>query len=195
MNLFDRNLTLPLVSLLIGFVIGFSAFYMVGSIEDVSEESASNQLVEVMQNVTDQEYEVVNIDSEAGLYRVNLRTEDDTLETFHVTKNGEMFAPEMQNFEEIKQINQDREEFYSCLEENQVVIYGNLEEEETILQLQLLGGEDLENIYRDVRQEEVLEEARNRGVERIPAIYHDGNVLEGVNNLEEVEEFTGCTLE
>lgn len=197
MELDFSNRNILMVSFLAaGLIIGGATTYLYMTSDQIGQEEAANKIIETVEQQSGQSLELVNTEAESGLYKVDLRTQDDTLSTFHVTKDGRMFSNAMQDLDEIRDVLNAQKEFYSCLADNNTVMYGNMSEQETVLQVQLMGGgNQLGDIYRDVNDEENLQEARDRGIETVPAFYLGGNTLEGVQQMEQIEEFTGCSLD
>lgn len=187
---------ISVLTLALGLVAGIGASLAYDYATTVTGEEAAGELISVLESQADQELELVNVEKESGVYEIDLSTQEGALTTYHVTRDGALFTPAMQSIEEVRTAIESQTRFYDCLEENNVVVYGDLTQQETSLQLQILGGGDrLLDLYRDVNDEEVMAEAENRGIEAVPSIYMEGNVLEGVSQLDEVEEFTGCSLE
>lgn len=197
MDLDFSNRNILIVSFLVaGLIIGGTSTYLYMTADEIGEEEAANKIIETVEQQSGESLELVNVETESGLYKIDLRTSENTLSTFHITKDGKMFSNAMQDIDEMNNVLNAQQEFYTCLEENNVVLYGNMEEQATVLQIQLLGGGNgLQDIYRDVSDEENLQEAQSRGVESVPAFYLGGNTLEGVQQIEQVEEFTGCNLD
>lgn len=197
MDLDFSNRNILMVSFLAaGLIIGGTSTYLYMTFDEIGEDEAANKIIETVEQQSGENLELVNAETENGLYKIDLRTSENTLSTFHITKDGKMFSNAMQDIDEMRNVLNAQQEFYTCLEENNVVIYGNMEEQATVLQIQLLGGGNgLQDIYRDVSDEENLQEAQSRGVESVPAFYLGGNTLEGVQQIEQIEEFTGCNLD
>ncbi len=184
--------------LVVGLAIGAAATYALTGLDSISEDQAGEKVISTLEQQTDQELELIRVESENELYRVDVRTPDDRLSTFYVTRDGSMLAPEnaLTDIDRATQVMAAQEDFAECLDENNVVMYGNIAQQETQLQIQLLGGTQVvSDIYRDINDEENLQEAQDRGVERIPGFYLGGSVLEGVNEIEDIEEFTGCNYD
>lgn len=185
-----RLIALFLVS---GALVGAGATYIGMSLDEKSGEEVSEDLVSALEAQTGQEMELVNYEEENGLYKVNMKSQEDTLVTYHMTKNGKMFTSNMADFERVSSLISSRTDFRDCLEDQEVTLYGNITQQATQAQIQVLGGERVvEDIYEDVNDDRVLEEATSLGLERVPALYYDGSLAQGINSIEEVADFTGC---
>lgn len=182
--------------LLSGIFIGAVIVYLALSMNAVGGDTAAQNLVPVLENQSGQNLEVVNVEREKGLYRLDLRGSKDRLLTYYVTEDGSSFTRSITSIRSLDEAVKAREDFRDCLENKGVVLYGNLSQRLTRSQIQLLGGErTVAPIYRDVSGNETLVEAVQNGVQKVPAFYYNGSVLSGLNSLNEIERFTGCRYE
>lgn len=188
---FSENQKLA-VFLAAGILAG-SAMTYIGLENTGNSQEIAEDLVGTLENQTGQDLELVNTKESNGVYEVNVKTADDQLVTYYVTQDGERFSQNMVDLQEVKSSIQAREEFKTCMENNNVTFYGNSTQQATLLQIQALGGEQtVSNVFQDVNDPEVLQEAVSRGIQRVPAFYQDGEALQGVNEVQSVAEFTGC---
>lgn len=155
--------------------------------------SASQNLVNFLENQSGQNLEVVQTEEAGEFYRVDVKTGDDQLNTYYT--NGEMFTANMQNMEQLQNRLTALAGFQQCLTESGTVMFGNASQQPTQAQIQALGGTQIvAPIYRDISNQSVLATAVQNGVQRVPAFYRNQSVIQGVQTLDQVEEFTGCSL-
>lgn len=190
---FDLNtMSFLLVGILIGAVAVFAAMsYDVESGEDVAEN-----LAQVLENQTGQQLDVVNVERDKGMFKVDLRTADNQLSTYYVTNGGSSFTQNLINIGNLRSSVEARNSFRNCLVDRNVRLYGNISQQPTQLQIQALGGSQVVGpIYQDVNNNQSLGEAAQVGITQVPAFYYNGSTLEGVNQLQQVEQFTGCSYQ
>lgn len=182
--------------LLIGLLVGSVFTFLALNLGVESKDQAAKNLESVLEAQSGQELEVVNVESENGLYKVDLKNQEDQLTTYHMTKDGESFTQGFANIKDIRTVITAQNNFRSCLSNNNIVMYGNLSQRPTQAQIQLVGGRSvIAPIYKDVSNNQTLVEAANRGVSQVPSLYKNGSTLSGVNNMDSVENFTGCSYE
>lgn len=165
-----------------------------GMMTDNGEESAQ-ELIDTLETSSGQELELVNLEEQNGLYRAQIKDQNDQLSTYYITKNGELIMQEsgVTNLRQFSQRVNAQSEFTGCMEEKEVMMYGNVSQQETSAQIQLLGGPNMvSGIYSDINEQQNLAEAINRGVQRIPAFYYENSTLQGVQSIGNLENFTGC---
>lgn len=163
------------------------------SMNDVSKQKAGELISDTLATSTGSSYEVVNVKEESGLYKVDLNVQNQ-LQTVYVTKDAELFTTSMNSLSQLRETLETQRKTESCLNDKNTTFYGNITQQETQLQIQVMGGTNrVDGYYKDVNQQGVLQEAVDRGVRAIPAFVVDGEVLQGVNNISEVREFAGCT--
>lgn len=180
------------VALLAGVALGAAGGYVGLDGGEISEQEAGQTVAETLSETTDLEYEVVSVEKESGMYRVQLNA-NGQLQTYYVSTDGRLLSGAMTNIEDIREAQRIRTNINECLRDQDAVLYGNLQQEPTQLQIEILGGAGaVSEYYLDVNNQENLQEATDRGIETVPALYVDGEVLENVNNLEEIGEFAGC---
>ncbi len=186
-----------------GFAAGIFVPLELGILEDYkSGEDVAQTVLETYQKSNpNAELNILSVDEVNDLYRIRISTggEEGTYQTVYATKDGNKISQEVLDLEEINMLIDRRIDFFDCLRENNVRIFGAIEAEDTevaqasLLQLQILGGtEHLDNIYIDCsgRKEECAEE----GISNLPSLVFRGEVLHGVTQYEWFEENVGCTL-
>lgn len=191
-----QNLILSLASLsliLVGVFLGSNLNYFSLDSQSISEDHASQDLVSLLETRSGQEYEVVSVKTENDLYKIDVSDQQNQLSTYYVTKNGEMITNGMTEFKQLKSTVDAQRGFSNCLANKNTVIYGNSSQRATSLQIQVLGGPNMvAPIYKDLSNQQNLQEAVDRGVETVPSLYYDGSALSGVNQIPQISEFTGC---
>lgn len=192
----SQNLILSLVGLFListGIFLGSNLNYFSIDGQSISEDHAAQDLVSLLETRSGQEYEVVSVKTENDLYKIDVSDQQNQLSTYYITKNGEMMTNEMTEFEQLKNTVEAQRGFSNCLANKNTVMYGNSSQRATSLQIQVLGGVNMvAPIYKDLNNQQNLQEAVDRGVETAPGIYYDGSVLSGVNQISQISELTGC---
>jgi hypothetical protein len=178
--------------LVAGIVIGMAGTF--AATEAASNgDKASQNLVDFLENQSGQELEILQVEQAGKFYEVDLRDSQDQVVTYYTSQDGEMFTSAMQTREGIEQQNQALVNFQQCLTDSGTVMYGNSTQQATQTQVQRLGGAAVvQPIYRDVANQTVLQEAVQQGVQQVPAFVQNGNAVQGVQTLQQVEQFTGC---
>lgn len=188
----DSPITLILTGVLTGALLTVGATELV----DTGPDAQVQEFISGLETSSGQELELVNLNEENGLYRAQISNQDDQLTTYYLTKNGELVIEEsgVTNLQQFSQQVNARANFTGCMAERNVVMYGNSSQQETAAQIQLLGGTNMvSEIYTDVNERENLREAIERGIQRIPAFYYDNSSVEGIQSINNLENFTGCT--
>lgn len=185
------------IFLIAGFLSGAVLTGLVtGGFMTGSGQTAANNMISTLEQSSGQDFELVSLDRRNGLYRAQIKNQNDQLTTYYITENGEMILQEsgLTDLSQLKQTVDAQAEFTGCMADRNVVMYGNTSQQETAAQIQLLGGANMvSDIYKDINQRENLREAINRGIQRIPGFYHDNSTLQGVQSVANLENFTGCT--
>ncbi len=185
----QRNALLLTAGLIIGISGTFAALEV-----DTNRDEISRDVVTVLEDSTGQDVELVNFEEENGLYRADMKDSSNQLVTYYVTKDGEKLSQNMVDLDEVRKATEARKEFSSCLEDRNVTMYGNASQQATQLQIQALGGaQTVSTVFEDVNNRQVLQEAVSRGINRVPAFYTGGETLQGVNQVGQIEKFTGCS--
>jgi|GEM_PF-713925 len=182
-----------LAGFLIGLAVGVSLFYGYSSYGEESGQDVAENLASVLEQDAGEPLEVINYEERNGVYEINLRNTENNVFTYHATKDGQLFSAQMMDINEVEAFIQAERELEECMRESGTIMYGNQTEEETVAQIQVIGERVVGSIYRDVNNEQVLEEAVSQGIESLPAFYRDGSTLEGVHSVEDVAEFSGCS--
>lgn len=182
------------VFLVAGLLIGSAASYLALESQTVSGQEAAENLASTLEAQSGQSYEVVNVERQNGLYRADISNPQNQLSTYYITQDGNLVAGQMTDLNQLQQTVLNQQNFVECISNRNAVLYGNASQRATALQIQLLGGANtVSPIYKDVNSQGVLQEAANRGIQRVPSFYYNGSVLGGVNQVGSIEEFTGCS--
>lgn len=185
-----------MVSLLIaGVLVGGVATYLGTNMNQVSSQKAGENVVSTLERQTGQQYELVRVENQDGLYRVDVTGANDQLQTYFVTKNGKMLTSTLTDMEQVNNLLDAREDFSNCMTDRGVVMYGNSTQLATVRQIQVLGGTRYLPVYKDVNSPDNLQEAVDRGITSVPAFYYNGSTLEGVNGINSLQQFTGCQFQ
>lgn len=186
-----RTVSLLLLGLLIGSALTAGAEKLSAS----SGEAAAQELISTLEKSSGQDFELVTLEKQNGLYQAQIKNQQDQLTTYYITEDGSSIIQEsgITNLKQFSSRVDAQAEFSNCMAEKDVVMYGNLSQQETVAQVQLLGGANqVSGIYADVNQEENIVEVINRGIQRIPAFVYDNSTLQGVQSVSSLENFTGC---
>ena len=187
MDLPDSRVKLG-VFLVAGVVVGAAGMFF-----SLREEAGSN-LVSTLEAQTGNSYSVLSTEGFHGLYRVDVRDPNDQVRTYYVTRDGSRVTGSLGSLDQMMSVATSRSNFSSCLEEKNVVLFGNISQRQTQAQIQLLGGERyVSGIYADVNNEEVLRTAAQAGVQSVPSLVYNGSSIQGVNSVSRISNFTGCT--
>ena len=90
-----KSLVLSLAGIalvLAGVFLGSNLQYFSISDQSISEDSAAQELVSLLENRSGQEYEVVSVKTENNLYKIDLSDSQNQLSTYYLTKSGELVA-------------------------------------------------------------------------------------------------------
>jgi len=116
--------------LISGFLMGATVTYFGEDVNSIGSEEAGERAVSLLEKQNNQELEIINVQTESNLYRVDISNQNDQLSTFYVTKDGSKLTREMVDIEQIRSTLNTREEFSNCLSER-VVMYGNMSQQQT----------------------------------------------------------------
>lgn len=177
-----------------GLIIGAVAVFLTLNAGNVSGEQAAQDLVSTLEQSSGQDLELINVQESNGLYQVRIQDSNNQLATYYITKDGQMVSQEtgMTNLPEFKQQVSAQVNFSECLEQ-EVVMYGNQSQQATAAQIQLLGGPNMvSGFYSDVNNEEVLQQAVDAGITNVPGFVNDESTVQGVQSIQQLEEFSGC---
>lgn len=183
---------LMLVVLVAGALVGGGAAYLSMNSGGVSADEAGEIVASTLQNQTGVNYDVVNVEEQSGMYRVQVSV-NNQLQTYFVTKDGKLLANQLTDIEQVRQLMADQRQVSNCLNEEGAVLYGNLSQQATVAQIQILGGaNNVAPYYSDVNNPQNLVEAVQRGVTSVPAFWLDNQTLSGPANMNQVRNFAGC---
>lgn len=181
--------------LVAGVLIGSTVVFLFLNADTATKQEVGQELVNTLENQSGQNLELVSVNQQNGLYEVNMKNQEDRLITYYTTRDGELFTSSVTSMSDLKTYISARNSFRNCLSDKGVVMYGNVSQRNTVAQIQLLGGQQVaQPIYRDISNQEALEEAVSRGIQRVPAFYYNGTARQGVNTLSQLEQFTGCGM-
>lgn len=181
-----------------GLMIGGSIFYLGPNFAMGSGDQVAQDLISTLEQSSGQELELINVDERNGLYRAQIRNQDDELTTYYMTKNGKMIAQEsgLTNFSEFNNTVSAQADFSQCLEDRGVVMFGNQSQRSTLAQIQLLGGPNmLSNIYADVNNNQTRQQAVQLGIQTTPSFYYNDSVAQGTQTVTQLSSFTGCNFD
>ncbi|WEL19817.1 hypothetical protein [Candidatus Nanohalococcus occultus] len=192
----SRNFTYVLIAItLLSFATaGLALTGMVSAdTSQVSAQRAGELVSDTLANSTGSTYDVVNVNEQSGVYAVDLNVQNQ-LQTVYVTKDAELFTTAMNSLSQLRETVQIQASTETCLTEKNATMYGNVTQQETQLQIQVMGGTNrVDSYYQDVNQQGVLQQAADDGVQSVPSFVVNGEVLRGINNITSVREFAGCT--
>lgn len=186
----DRfSVTLLLIGLLLGGVMGFTAT----GLQNSGGQQASEQLISFLENRSQSDLQVIDVENAGEFYKVNVKTGGNKLQTYYTNGNGKLFTSSMKSTEMIKQRTKALIQFRNCLATSNVTMYGNLSTKETRRQIQALGGTSVvAPIYRDISNRTHLQQALDAGIQRTPAFLKNGEYIQGVKPLTKIEQFSTC---
>lgn len=183
---------LSVVFLALGLLIGFGAAFMLQQSQSGGQQ-ASDNLVSFLENRSQENLEVINVEEAGTFYKVNVKTSGNQLQTYYTGEKGKLFTSSMQSTEMIRQRTKALTNFRNCLTVRNVTMYGNSSTEETRRQIQILGGAGVvAPIYKDISNTTNRQEAVNSGIQRTPAFLRNGEFIQGVNTLTRIEQFSTC---
>ena len=179
--------------LMAGLLIGSGASYLGLNHGEVSKQKAGQMVVDTLEQTSNADYTVNKVTQENGMYRVQLQTGQNSLETYFVTKNGQFLSTQLTDMQQVQETVQTQQDVQSCLSSKNVTMYGNITQQQTQLQIQVLGGaQAVSTYYSDVNNPQNLQRAVQSGAQSVPAMVMNGQVLQGVNNLNEIQSWANC---
>ncbi len=191
-GVFSHTKILMLIFLMAGLVVGGGATYLAMNTATVSADDAGQVVASTLENQTGVNYEVVNVEEQSGMYRVQVSV-NNQLQTYFVTKDGKLLANQLTDIEQVRNLMADQRQVSNCLEDEGAVLYGNLSQQATVAQIQVLGGADnVAPFYSDVNNPQNLVEAVQRGVTSVPGFWLDNQTLSGPANMNQIRDFAGC---
>ncbi|MFB6208720.1 MAG: hypothetical protein ABEJ56_01125 [Candidatus Nanohaloarchaea archaeon] len=191
----DKIEPASILILFFGLLVGGTAAYLAPDLGS-SPSQAATELASTLEKSSGQSYEVVKTEENNGLYRIQLRTQNDQLVTYFMTKDGSQVIPEggLTDFQQFQRRVSATSEFASCLSSKNVIMFGNISRRATRAQVQLLGGlNTVSPFYADINNNQTLQRAVQAGIRRTPAFVYNGSVQQGVQTRAQLEQFTGCS--
>ncbi|MFB6213618.1 MAG: hypothetical protein ABEJ07_03600 [Candidatus Nanohaloarchaea archaeon] len=184
-----------LVSFLVaGLLVGAGLTFLGMNLDKVSKQQAGQEVVSTLEAQTGQDLELLNVEKRSGLYVVNVRGQNNQVSTFYVTQDGSTVATSVSSLDQTRRLANARSTLSSCMQQRNVVMFGNISQRETQAQIQLLGGQRyVSGIYADINNQQVLQQAAQIGIQRVPAFYYNGSVRQGVQTPQQLVQFTGCS--
>ncbi|QGA80230.1 hypothetical protein [Candidatus Nanohalobium constans] len=176
-----------------GILIGIIASFGFAN-SPIASPDNSQRLVSFLENQSGQDLEALSTENAGQFQKIDVRTEDDQLTTYYT--DGEKFTSQMQDIEQLRQQTQRLADFSQCLQDSGTVMFGNTSQRSTQAQIQALGGTQVvAPIYQDVSNNQTIEAVRQIGLQQVPAFYRNQSAIQGTQQLDQVEQFTGCSLE
>lgn len=160
-------------------------------------QAAGQDILTALETQTGQELELLQVEREQGMFRVDVRTANDQIQTYYSSTTGDLFFTEASatDPQAVTTIARQRQQLGNCLRRKDATLYGNVSQRATQLQIRALGQRNLNGVYQDVNNASVLSTAVQQGVQRTPALAYNGSALPGVNTPQGVANFTGCSFE
>lgn len=191
-NMMGDKKVLIITLLVAGALVGAGSAYVGMNQGGVSKQKAAETVANTLSDQTGVNHEVVNVEEANGLYKVQLN-QNNQLQTYYVTKDGKMVTGQMTDLEQVQQTIETQNNVQECLNNENAVLYGNLTQQPTQLQIQVLGGpRKVAGYYKDINNPSNLREAAVRGVTSVPTLWLNNRTLSNVNNLQSVSEFASC---
>lgn len=158
--------------------------------------AAAQSLVDGLEARGAEDLEVMQVEEERGMFKVDVRAQD-RVQTYYTSPTGDLFFAEDEASDPnmLERASNQRQRLGECLRNKQAVLYGNVSQRATRLQIGVLGEQNLDGVYLDVNNRSVLRAAVQQGVRRTPAFTYNGSALTGVNDRRAVADFTGCDLD
>lgn len=131
---------------------------------------------------------------EGGVYKVIFKFDGDLVEIY-VDRDGRYVFPVRTELSAAVEAMTAQKEFFSCLREQNTILYGVIGTNATDLQLRTLWSSPyLGNIYFDC-SEERLDTCIAMNVTAVPSWAILGRLYAGVATVEDLETLTGCKFE
>lgn len=136
--------------------------------------------------------EGVTLIPEGSVYRAVFRLDGQLVEV-HVDSGGNYIFPVSTDLQRTTSSLRAEKEFFGCLRDGGVMLYGRAGTNVTQQQFRELGGSIyLDGIYYDCSGEQ-LETCLARNVTSVPTWFIGGEFYGGVATVEDLERLTGCT--
>jgi len=170
-----------------------AAVYLSDMVRERKEEKIKGDIKRVYElanpgsSVTD-----VAVIREGDIYRVVFKLNGDFKEVY-MDQDGRYVFPRRANVETAISSFEFQKEFFSCLFDKGVVLYGQIGTNGTDLQLRNLGSSPYAGyVYYDCSGDRVAA-CLGRNVTSVPTWVINGSRYVGVLDLDEIERLTGCT--
>ncbi len=160
-------------------------------------QAAGQEVVSALEAQSGQNLELLKVERQEGMFKVDVRTQDDQIQTYYTSPTGNLFFTEgsATNPDTLTTVSRQKQQLGSCLRKKQATMYGNVSQQATQLQIRILGQENINNVYRDVNNATNLRAAAQQGVRRTPSLVYNDSTLPGVNTPGQIANFTGCSLQ
>ena len=127
-----------------------------------------------------------------SMYKVFVKMGTDVIE-YYTDSNGKYLFTVATNVEKALQGFKSQKEFYECLRDKQVILFGVSTVNATIYQIRALGNSPyIGGIYFDCAGEN-LDPCLSKNITAVPAWLIDGVVYETTLNIPAIESLTNCT--
>jgi hypothetical protein len=177
-----------------GILIGGIGVFHHLNMDGVSAEEAGDKVVSTLEAQTGNGYSVLSTEKDHGVYIVDVQRPDERVATYYVTRDGARISSNLNNLNRLESVAVSRKNLSSCMQQKNVVFFGNISQRRTLAQIQTLGGQRyVSGLYTDVNNPQVMQTAVGAGVSRIPALFYNGSVIQGVNSPSRIANFTGCS--
>lgn len=181
------------IVVIVVLVAAIAFFFLQDTLITGSQNQAVGMVTDVYGLITESDVEVLSVEEMSGMYKVLLRLkgpQGDILQEVYVSQDGSLITENIIITEDYKTSLENQKAFMGCLQEKQVLIFGQSNEPNTIQQLQVLGNFAYK-IYVDCLGAQ-LEACQQLGIEAIPSIVYEGKIYQGAKNVDWFESLTGC---
>jgi hypothetical protein len=181
------------VVVIVVLVATIAFFFLQDTLVTGSQSQAVGMVTDVYGLVTESDVEVLSVEEISGMYKLLLRLkgpQGDTLQEVYVSQDGSLITDKIIITEDYKTSLESQKAFVECLQEKQVLIFGQSNEPNTIQQLQVLGNFAYK-IYVDCLGAQ-LEACQQLGIQAIPSVVYEGKIYQGAQNIDFFESLTGC---
>lgn len=181
------------VVVIVVLVAAVAFFFLQDTLISGSQNQAVGMVTDVYGLITESDVEVLSVEEMSGMYKLLLRLkgpQGDTLQEIYVSQDGSLITDKIIITEDYKTSLENQKAFVECLQEKQVLIFGQSNEPNTIQQLQVLGNFAYK-IYVDCLGAQ-LEACQQFGIQAIPSVVYEGKIYQGTQNIEWFESLTGC---
>jgi hypothetical protein len=178
----------------LGVVAGAGTGFFAASSSPSGGQAVGQTITGALEAQSGQDLEVLQTEKEEGLFKVDVRTENDQVQTYYASPTGGIFFTQdsATRPETVEAVANQRRQLGDCLRNKQAVLYGNISQRATQAQIQVIGQGNLRGVYADVNNASVRRAAVQQGVQRTPALVYNGSALTGAETPQRIAEFTGC---